>query len=103
MVPEFEAPPAPAPSEVAPPAAESPPPPLEVLPRLPNDAPRVQVNFLFYSRAAERRTVMLSVDGGSMTTLHEGERAGDLEVARILADRVHVRWGGRLFSVQARD
>jgi len=38
-----------------------------------------------------------------MATLHEGERAGDIEVARILADRVHVRWGGGLFSVQARD
>ncbi|HLQ22068.1 MAG TPA: hypothetical protein VK132_02620, partial [Gemmatimonadales bacterium] len=98
-----EPPPPPAPAEAAPREPESTPPPLEVLPRLPANAPHVQVNFLLYSRTPERRTVMLSVDGGSMATLHEGERAGDIEVARILADRVHVRWGGGLFSVQARD
>ena len=88
----------------APAEAESPPlPPLELLPRLPAGAPRVQVSFLFYSPVAERRTVLLSVDGSSTETLHEGERAGDLEVARILPDRVHVRWSGQLFSVRARD
>jgi hypothetical protein len=100
---EVEPPPPPAPAEAAPREPESTPPPLEVLPRLPANAPHVQVNFLLYSRTPERRTVMLSVDGGSMATLHEGERTGDIEVARILADRVHVRWGGGLFSVQARD
>jgi len=96
-------PPTPQPAEIAPPAADSAPPPLEVLPRLPADAPHVQVSFLLYSRTPERRTVMLSIDGSGMATLHEGDRAGDIEVARILADGVHVRWGGRLFSVQARD
>jgi len=63
----------------------------------------VQVSFLFYSPVAERRTVLLSVDGSGTETLHEGERAGDLEVARILPDRVHVRWSGALYSVRARD
>jgi len=95
---------APAAAEDSPPEAESAPlPPLELLPRLPAGAPHVQVSFLFYSPVAERRTVLLSVDGSSTETLHEGERAGDLEVARILPDRVHVRWSGQLFSVRARD
>ena len=95
---------APAAADGSPPEAESAPlPPLELLPRLPAGAPRVQVSFLFYSPVAERRTVLLSVDGSSTETLHEGERAGDLEVARILPDRVHVRWSGQLFSVRARD
>ena len=101
---EPPAPRAPAATDGSPPEAESPPlPPLELLPRLPAGAPRVQVSFLFYSPVAERRTVLLSVDGSSTETLHEGERAGDLEVARILPDRVHVRWSGQLFSVRARD
>jgi len=95
---------APAAAEDSPPEAESAPlPPLELLPRLPAGAPHVQVSFLFYSPVAERRTVLLSVDGSSTETLHEGEQAGDLEVARILPDRVHVRWSGQLFSVRARD
>ena len=95
---------APAAAESSLPDAEStPPPPLEVLSRLPAGAPHVQVSFLFYSRVAERRTVLLSVDGSSTETLHEGERAGDLEIARILPDRVHVRWSGALYSVRARD
>ena len=95
---------APAAAESSLPDAESaPPPPLEVLPRLPAGAPHVQVSFLFYSPVAERRTVLLSVDGSGTETLHEGERAGDLEVARILPDRVHVRWSGALYSVRARD
>jgi hypothetical protein len=63
----------------------------------------VQVNFLVYSRAPERRTVALTIDGGAMTTLHEGESGGGIEIVRILADRIHVRHDGRLFSVRAHD
>ncbi len=95
---------APAAAEVSPPEAESAPlPPLDLLPRLPAGAPHVQVSFLLYSRVAERRGVLLNIDGSNTETLHEGERAGDIEVARILPDRVHVRWSGQLFSVRARD
>jgi hypothetical protein len=63
----------------------------------------VQVRFLMYSRIADRRTVALSIDGGAMVTLHEGEAADDLEVERILPDRIHLRHGGQLFAVRARD
>jgi hypothetical protein len=48
-----------------------------------------------------RRTVTLTIDGGDMVTLREGESAGSLEVARILPDRVHLRHGGQTFAVQA--
>src|SRR5207249_4836333 len=75
---------APAAAEVPPPEAESAPlPPLDLLPRLPAGAPHVQVSFLLYSRVAERRGVLLNIDGSNTETLHEGERAGDIEVTRI--------------------
>jgi hypothetical protein len=83
-----------------PPAAE----PAEyLLPRPPPGAPRIVVSFLVYSRSAERRTVALTVSGGSMVTLHEGEKESGIEIARILPDRIHVRYDGRMFSVMARD
>lgn len=91
------------PASAATPEADGASAPIDVLPRLPTGAPHVQVSFLLYSPNAERRSVMLNLDGGDMATLHEGERAGDIEIARILPDRVHVRWGGRLFSVRARE
>jgi hypothetical protein len=88
------------------PEPEPPPAPPEddgVLPRPPPGAPRVQVNFLVYSRTPDRRTVALTVNGGSMVTLHEGESESGVEVARIMPDRIHVRHDGRMFSVPARD
>jgi hypothetical protein len=96
------------PVEVARPVEPPPEPPRPVeddglLPRLPSGAPHVQVNFLVYSRAPERRTVALTIDGGAMTTLHEGEQNGAIEIVRILSDRIHVRYDGRLFSVRAHD
>jgi hypothetical protein len=61
------------------------------------------VSFLVYSRDPERRTVALTVDGQGLYTLHEGDAVGDVEVTRILADRVHVRHGDREFVVRTRD
>jgi hypothetical protein len=63
----------------------------------------VQLSFLVYSQTPERRTVVLSIDGGSLVTLHEGETAVGLEVARILPDRVHLRLGAQVFAVRPRD
>jgi hypothetical protein len=86
-----------------PPPAAAPPPvepaTADVLTRPPPGAPRVRLNFLVWSRVPARRTVTLSIDGGAMVTLHEGEAQGDVAVAQIFADRVHVRWGGQVFSV----
>jgi hypothetical protein len=93
--------------EAAPETIEEPSPPAEeeedVVPRPPAGAPYIRVSFLVYSPAPERRTVSLAVDGGSLVTLHEGETTGEIEVERILPDRVHLRHAGRLFAVRARD
>ncbi|HJW69063.1 MAG TPA: hypothetical protein VJ829_06885, partial [Candidatus Binatia bacterium] len=81
-------------------ATEPEPPPIR---RAPAGAPHVQLSFLLFSPSAERRSVALAIDGGSLTTLHEGESTGGLEVVRILPDRVDVRWEGESYTVRARD
>jgi type II secretion system (T2SS) protein B len=93
-------PPEPAPA-VAARAPEPPPPPPDVLPGPPAGAPAIGVNVLVYSRTPSRRTVALTIGDAGMVTLHEGESAADVEVVRILSDRVHVRYGGQTFSVRA--
>lgn len=65
--------------------------------------PRVHVSFLLYSKVPERRSVALAIEDGGLVTLHEGERMGGVEVARILPDRVELRYDGRTFTVRARD
>jgi hypothetical protein len=104
--------PPPAPAEPAVVARATPPPPAatppadtaadeDVLPRPPPGSPVVRVSFLLYSRTAERRTVGLTMPTGEMATLHEGDSVGDLEVARILPDRVHLRHNGRVYALRA--
>jgi hypothetical protein len=83
----------------APPTAPAPaPPPVVEAP-----VPRVHVSFLLYSKVPERRSVALAIEDGGLVTLHEGERTGGVEVARILPDRVELRYDGRTFAVRARD
>jgi len=65
--------------------------------------PTVRLSFLVYSPSTERRSVVLATEGGSLTTLREGERVGDIEVERILPDRVELRYEGRVFTVRPRD
>src|SRR5206468_4064688 len=86
---------APPPTAPAPPGAVHASPGETVLSRPPAGAPRVQLSFLVFSQTPERRSVVLAIDGGSLVTLHEGETAAGLEVARILPDRVHLRMGGQ--------
>jgi len=64
--------------------------------------PKVHLSFLAYSPRAERRSVSLTVEGGSLVVLHEGESADGVEVARILPDHVELRSGGRTFAVGTR-
>jgi hypothetical protein len=89
-----------APPAPAPPAA---PVPAFAVPRPPAGAPRVQVSFLVYSRAPERRTVALTIDGGGMVTLREGESTSGVEVTRIHPDRVELRHAGRDYTITPRD
>ncbi|HZP43779.1 MAG TPA: hypothetical protein VFD84_20020 [Candidatus Binatia bacterium] len=100
------------PPTVAPPAAAAPAvaarpraprAPDLVVPRPPADAPRIQVSFLVYSRVPERRSVTLTIDGGGLTTLHEGESADGVEVARIFPDHVELRHAGKSFVLVPRD
>src|SRR5439155_24218807 len=96
--------PPPAVARTAPPVEPEPPPPVaeDVVPTTPPPgAPTIAINFLVYSRVPERRTVALTIGGAGMVTLHEGEAAADVEIARILSDRVHVRFAGVLYSVKA--
>lgn len=93
-------PPEPAPVVAAREPEPAPPPP-DVLPGPPIGAPAIGVNVLVYSRTPSRRTVALTIGDAGMVTLHEGESAADVEVVRILSDRVHVRYGGQTFSVRA--
>jgi hypothetical protein len=74
---------------------------LEVLQRPPAGAPAIQVNFLVYSRSPGRRTVALTIGSGGMVTMREGDASDEVEVVRILPDRVHVRHAGQLFAVRA--
>lgn len=80
----------------APPRVPEPPPPVA-----PADAPPVHVSFLVYSKVPARRTVALTIDGGRLVTLHEGESAHDVEVERIRPDGVDLRWAGRSFALRA--
>lgn len=86
------------------------PPPMPVVPadpppaaRPPDGAPAVRLSFLLYSTHAERRSVALTIDGGGLTTLHEGDDHEGVEVVRIHPDRVDLRWQGEAFSVEARN
>jgi hypothetical protein len=63
----------------------------------------VRVSLLAYSRAPERRSVSLTIDGGALVMMHEGEQSDGIEVVRILPDRVDLRRGGIMFTVQPRD
>jgi hypothetical protein len=94
-----------APAKLRPPVEDEIPPDVDagVLERPPPNAPRIQISFLVYARVPERRMVWLSIDGGSLITLHEGEGSGGVEVARILPDRVHLRHNGSLFLVRTRQ
>ncbi len=65
--------------------------------------PRVHVSFLIYSPVPARRTVALTVEGGNLAMLHEGESTGGVEVARIFPDHVQLRHAGETFTVRARD
>jgi hypothetical protein len=96
--------PAPPPSHAAVAVASTRTPDPEPPPRrAPAGAPDVRLSFLLFSPSAERRSVALTIDGGGLQTLQEGEASAGLEVVRILPDRVDLRWQGEAFTVRARD
>jgi hypothetical protein len=82
------------------PAVPANPPPAA---RPPAGAPNIRLSFLLYSSHPERRSVALTIDGGGLTTLHEGDDHEGVEVVRIHPDHVDLRWQGEAFSVEARN
>jgi len=69
----------------------------------PMGAPRLRVSFLVYSAVVERRSVALTIDGGGLTTLREGDEAQGIQVVRIRPDRVDLRWQGETFTLEVRS
>jgi hypothetical protein len=70
---------------------------------VPPGAPKLRVSFLVYSASPERRSVALTINDGSLTTLREGGGADGVEVVRILPDRVELRWQGETFVLEVRS
>jgi hypothetical protein len=116
VAPPLAAPPvaAPAPTPVAPPAIAAPTPapaatakpPERTVQQVfgaPAGAPRLRISFLVYSSLADRRTVVLTIDGGSLTTLREGDEAEGISVVQIHPDRVDLRWQGETFTLDVRS
>ena len=66
-------------------------------------APRLRISFLVYSSLADRRSVVLTIDGGSLTTLREGDEANGVSVVEIHPDRVDLRWQGETFTLDIRS
>ena len=69
----------------------------------PAGAPHVTVSFLLYSIVPSRRSVTLNIDGLGLVSLKEGDTESGIEVARILPDRVELRYGGQSYAVLSRD
>jgi hypothetical protein len=78
-------------------------PPQRIASKTPTGAPRLRVSFLVYSSIAERRSVALTIDSGSLTTLREGEESNGVEVVRIRPNGVDVRWQGETFALEVRS
>jgi hypothetical protein len=106
---------APAPTPVAPPViagAPAPAPAPAAKPRErtvqqvfgpPMGAPRLRISFLVYSSLADRRSVVLTIDGGGLTTLREGDESNGISVVQIHPDRVDLRWNGETFTLDVRS
>ena len=77
-------------------------PSAEVSTKIPAGLPRLRVSFLVYSAAPARRSVALTIENGSLTTLHEGEEVNGIEILRIRADGVELRWQGQAFLLPVR-
>jgi hypothetical protein len=69
----------------------------------PVGAPRLRISFLVYSSLADRRSVVLTIDGGSLTTLREGDESNGISVVQIHPDRVDLRWNGEAFTLDVRS
>lgn len=102
--PEPAAPAAPGlPPPVAAAAAPEPPPAQSALAvrRPPTGAPNVAINIVWWSPVDERRMAFVSVDGGSMTQVREGDQVSGLTVKRIYQEMIEFGQGESSFLLRA--
>jgi hypothetical protein len=95
--------PAPAPAPATPPAAKPRERTVQPVFGPPAGAPRMRISVLVYSSLADRRSVVLTIDGGSLTTLREGDESNGISVVQIHPDRVDLRWNGEAFTLDVRS
>jgi hypothetical protein len=89
-------PPQPAPAAAARPAAASP-----VLRRAPGGAPQVAINILQWSAEPGRRFAFVSVDGGNMTQVREGDHIGGLTIKHIHQQMIEFGFNDSTFLLRA--
>jgi len=86
------------PAAVAPPPAAPAPP---VLRRSPGGAPQVSINILQWSAEPGRRFAFVSIDGGGMTQVREGDRIGTLTVKHIHQQMIEFGFNDSTFLLRA--
>ncbi|MBM4243081.1 MAG: hypothetical protein FJ148_04605 [Deltaproteobacteria bacterium] len=91
------APEPPAPVLGSPPPAASPP----VLRRAPGGAPQVAINILQWSADPGRRFAFVSVDGGNMTQVREGDHIGGLTIKHIHQQMIEFGFNDSTFLLRA--
>lgn len=85
-------------ADVAPPPAAPAPP---VLRRSPGGAPQVSINILQWSAEPGRRFAFVSIDGGGMTQVREGDRIGSLTVKHIHQQMIEFGFNDSTFLLRA--
>jgi hypothetical protein len=73
----------------------------EVLDSAPSDAPEVDLLFIQWSRAPEKRVASLRGEGGRLVVVHEGDLVDGMRVAAIRPDAIEFVWHGSQFQVIA--
>lgn len=86
-----------APAPAAPAAAGTSP----VLRRAPGGAPQVAINILQWSAEPGRRFAFVSVDGGNMTQVREGDRIGGLTIKHIHQQMIEFGFNDSTFLLRA--
>lgn len=85
----------------APAAPASAPGALPVLRRAPGGAPQVAINILQWSAEPGRRFAFVSVDGGNMTQVREGDHIGGLTIKHIHQQMIEFGFNESTFLLRA--
>jgi hypothetical protein len=72
-----------------------------VLRRAPGGAPQVAINILQWSAEPARRFAFVSVDGGNMTQVREGDHIGGLTVKHIHQQMIEFGFNDSTFLLRA--